>query len=55
MIFFIEHNKIESKTDDEKNKLLDSINKLYEKGYNKYSALELLGYLKSNLDKLVNK
>ncbi|GIW22916.1 MAG: serine protein kinase [Candidatus Sericytochromatia bacterium] len=55
MIFFIEHEKLESRTDEEKNKIIESVNKLYKKGYNKYSSLELLGYLKSNLDKLVNK
>lgn len=50
---YLESGRIENRTIEELKKITDSIDKLYEKGYNKDSAKELVGYLKGNLDRLV--
>ncbi|MFN8672495.1 MAG: hypothetical protein U0457_10520 [Candidatus Sericytochromatia bacterium] len=55
ILFYLEKDKVESINSEHIEKIIKSVNKLYEKGYNKDSAMELVGYLKSNLDRLVNK
>ena len=55
-LIYLEKGKLENRTIEEIKKITDSIQKLYDEyGYNKDSATELVGYLKTNLDKLVKK
>ena len=53
ILYYLEDGKLVTRTEKEIQKINESIEKLYEKGYNKDSAKELVGYLKGNLDRLV--
>ena len=55
ILLYLEKDKLESLNMEQNEKVVSSVNKLYEKGYNKDSAMELVGYLKSNLDKTIDK
>lgn len=53
ILYYLEHDKLEGRTQKEVQRIIDSVEKLYKKGYNKDSSIELIGYLRSNLDRLV--
>lgn len=53
ILYYLENGKLENRTPKEVQKITESVEKLYEKGYNSDSSKELVGYLKSNLDRLV--
>jgi serine protein kinase len=53
ILIYLEDGKLGVRTEKEIQKVKESIEKLYERGYNKDSAKELVGYLKGNLDRLV--
>lgn len=55
VLFFLEKGKQETMTTEDAEKIEENINKLYQKGYNKDSAEELVGYLKSNIERLADK
>ena len=53
MLTYLEGGKLSRSTPDELNEIKENIEKLYQKGYSSDSAHELVGYLKSNLERLV--
>jgi hypothetical protein len=53
ILMFIQKGNLEMSTPEEVEKIKERVNKLYKKGYDQYSAEELVGYLKSNLERLV--
>lgn len=55
MLFYLEKDKVDTINPDDVNKIKESVTKLYKKGYNKDSSIELLGYLRGNLDRLIEK
>lgn len=54
ILLYLENEKLEGRTQKELQKIQDSVEKLYQKGYNRDSSIELIGYLKSNIERLVN-
>lgn len=53
MLRYLEGARLELLTPEEQQEIRDNVDKLLGKNYNKDSAHELLGYLKSHLDRLV--
>lgn len=53
MLLFLQGVKLSTLTLEESQEIEANVDKLLEKGYNKDSAHELIGYLKSNLERLV--
>lgn len=54
MLQYLNGDKLSSLTADELEEIKQNVETLLQKGYNADSAHELLGYLKSNLERLVN-
>lgn len=55
ILLILEGGKLENRTPREIQELKKSIDKLINKGYNNDSAIELIGYLKRNIERLVKK
>lgn len=53
MLNYLEGNKLTTLSPDELEEITQNVDKLLAKGYNRDSAQELIGYLKSNLERLV--
>lgn len=53
MLVLLQGGKLASLTPEELDEIQQNVEKLLQKGYNRDSAHELLGYLKSNLERLV--
>ncbi|MEZ0375354.1 MAG: hypothetical protein ACAI44_40070 [Candidatus Sericytochromatia bacterium] len=54
MLVFLEGSKLSALTPEELDDIRQNVDKLMAKGYNRDSAKELIGYLKSNLERLVS-
>lgn len=54
MLLYLEGGKLATLTPEELDDIKQNVDKLMAKGYNRDSAQELIGYLKSNLERLVS-
>ncbi len=52
ILLYLENDKLDGRTQKEVQKIQYSVEKLYQKGYNKDSSIELIGYLRSHIDRL---
>jgi hypothetical protein len=53
MLLYLEGSKLAALTPEELEEIQINVEKLLQKGYNNDSAHELVGYLKSNMERLV--
>lgn len=53
LLVYLEGGRMENLTSEEQDEIKENIEKLHNKGYHDDSARELIGYLKSNLERLV--